>query len=332
MSLGRRLGRGAGRLTGALANALTRLADRATDVAGSREAALAVGSVSFLLAVLVAALPAAWLPPAVAATGDLLLANRRAIFVAGVIAGIVGVWWLYERSEPADGPTVTLPERPPEFAYFTEGRTVGEAIDRATSGEELAQWETGKFRRETYDTLYEAAVVAISDAENCAPQLARNRLAEGTWTDSPRAARFLGDESETRLPLSIRIRDWASGDSYRRHVRDTVAAIAAIDPEHEGVVGAADPPTDRDAAGLDGHAGDRTNRSERVAPAEPTASAADDSRWGPARESAGDGTGDTGDTGDVGGTDGGGDTEDGSDDRDRIADHEVTLGAGGERV
>ncbi|SDL88793.1 hypothetical protein SAMN04487949_0068 [Halogranum gelatinilyticum] len=328
MTLGRLLGRGAGRLTGTLANVFTRLVDRASDALGSREAALALGSVSFLLAVLVAALPAAWLPPAVPLAGDLLLANRRAIFVVGVITGIAGVWWLSERSEPADDPAVTIPDRHPEFAYFTEGRAVGEAIDRATSGEELAQWETNKFRRETYDSLYEAAVVAISEAENCAPQLARNRLAEGTWTDSPRAARFLGDQSETRLPLSVRIRDWASGESYRRHVRDTVEAITAIDPEYRDV-GEDVTHTTADAAT------DRRAREERapqpVRERSTATAAADDRRWAP-----GDDADDTDDESDdrdgtvaTDSTDGAAEESDG--DTDRITDHEVATGVGGDR-
>lgn len=225
-----------GRETGRLVGVVTSLGKQLTARFQSREVFLALGSLSFLLAVLVVALPAAWLPPAVTLAGDLLSRNRRAILLVGVLTGAFGVWALYQRTETDDGPTVRLPDRPPEFAYFTEHCAVGESIDRATSDDDLAQWEHGKFRRETHDQLYEAAVTAISEAENCVPQIARNALAEGTWTDSPRAAQFLGEESETELPLSTRLRDWASGEQYRRHVHDTVEAIAAIDPEYDGPV------------------------------------------------------------------------------------------------
>jgi hypothetical protein len=211
-------GRVAGRLVGRLESLVT-----------PRELLLAGGTLSFLLAVVVAVLPAAFVPGVVTWTAGTLVANRSTVLLAGVVAGGFGVWSLYRGLDTEDAQPVELPSRPPEFAYYDERRAVGRDIDGAVSDEELADWQHGRYRRETTNQLHDAAVTAIVEAENCTPQIARNRIADGTWTDSPRAARFLGGRDAAELPLSVRIRDWASGDSYRRHVRDTVQAITDLE-------------------------------------------------------------------------------------------------------
>ena len=208
----------AGRLVG-------RIGDRLT----SRDLLLAGGTLSFLLAVLVAVLPAAYVPGVVTWAAGTLLANRTTVVLAGIVAGGFGVWSLYRGTDADDGQSVEFPTRPPEFAYYDERRAVGQDIDRAVGDEEFADWEHGRHRRETKNRLHDAAVSALVETENCAPQIARNRVAEGTWTDSPRAARFLGGPDAADLPLSVRIRDWASGESYRKHVEDTVQAVTDLE-------------------------------------------------------------------------------------------------------
>lgn len=56
-------------------------------------------------------------------------------------------------------------------------------------------------------------------------ETARDALHEGTWTDDPRAAAYLGAAT---LPASVRVRDWLSGEPERRQVEATVAELAAI--------------------------------------------------------------------------------------------------------
>lgn len=215
--------RSAGRLAG-------RLIDRAERLVSTRELLLAVGALSFLLAVVVAVLPAGYVPTAVTWTAGTLVANRSTVLFAGAVAGGFGVWALYRGSVgETDAESVEFPTRPPEFAYYDERRTVGGAIDLATSDEDLPDWKSGRSRRDTRTHLHNAAVAAIADHEECAPQIARDRIAMGTWTDSPRAARFLGGTDAADLSLSVRIRDWASGDSYRKHVEATVDEIAVLD-------------------------------------------------------------------------------------------------------
>ncbi|SFL38518.1 hypothetical protein SAMN04487950_3572 [Halogranum rubrum] len=215
--------RSAGRLVG-------RLVGRAERLVSTRELLLAVGTLSFLLAVAVALLPAAYVPAAVTWTAGTLVANRSTVLFAGAVAGGFGVWALYRGSAGEDdADPVEFPTRPPEFAYYDERRTVGGAIDLATSDEDLPDWKAGRSRRDTRTQLHDAAVAVITEREGCSPQVARDAIAVGTWTDSPRAARFLGGTDAADLPLSVRIRDWASGDSYRRHVEATVDEIAALD-------------------------------------------------------------------------------------------------------
>lgn len=117
--------------------------------------------------------------------------------------------------------------------------TAGDWIDNRLS-ELRGESEDAESAR--YDSVVEArvtqrvrdlAVDVLTEAESCSQSEAQDMLASGAWTDRPRARVLLGDDVRG-LPLTVRFRDWASGEGYDRQVRAAVeelATIAAIDLE-----------------------------------------------------------------------------------------------------
>ncbi|WP_435180051.1 DUF7269 family protein [Halorussus sp. AFM4] len=148
-----------------------------------------------------------------------------------------------------------------EFAETPDVETVesvptpGDEFDRTVA--ELRSGPRRVFIRERSDlrdTLREAAVTAVADRDNCSPELARERIADGSWTGDPHAAAFLGGDDVPAPPLLDRLRLAASTESrYQHRIRRTADAVARA----AGVVGA-DESTDGYSGGGGGSGGFRT--------------------------------------------------------------------------
>ncbi|MFB6129789.1 MAG: DUF58 domain-containing protein [Salinigranum sp.] len=73
-----------------------------------------------------------------------------------------------------------------------------------------------------------AAVAVLVRYHNLSVEEARERLADGTWTDDPYAAAFLGDDLPPP-PLGVRLRSLLTpGSTYQRRVARTVDAVVEV--------------------------------------------------------------------------------------------------------
>lgn len=126
----------------------------------------------------------------------------------------------------AEGASVA---RPFETAGESEGHPVGYELQRPLAG--ATGTRSGAKRianeRRVRETLEEAAVTAVARSEGISRAAAAERVADGSWTDSPRAAVLLGDAGVATVPLRHRIVDWLYGNPFERRVNAAVVEIAA---------------------------------------------------------------------------------------------------------
>ncbi|WP_135828537.1 DUF7269 family protein [Halorussus halobius] len=101
-------------------------------------------------------------------------------------------------------------------------------------------------RADLHDRIEEAAVTAVAERENCSREAARERVADGTWTDDIHAAAFLGGDDAPNVPLVDRLKLAASAESTfqlrLRRTADAVARTAGVDATGAGGTDAADGP------------------------------------------------------------------------------------------
>jgi len=193
----------------------------------------AVGVVALVLAVAVA-LGGPATAPLVAALSPVF--GPGWVALGGLLAGGLAVYTAYERSatNPHETETAVDVPRPPSRRDRETVRTDGgrvdvliEEIQADDLDDDVSQVDASINRKRVRDRLRRAAVDAVQEAEDCGPEEAGRMLATGEWTDRPRARAFLGDDVP-RLPLSVRLRDWASGERFERRASATVEEIATL--------------------------------------------------------------------------------------------------------
>ena len=131
----------------------------------------------------------------------------------------------------SDGTERDLPTPESIVAFSTPGEGFDEElVALASSG----RMQGASERRAIRDRLDELAV-AVLVRQGANEQAARERLAEGTWTDDPYAAAFFAEARASDVPLEERLRAAFSGEpSERRRARHAADALAAIaNREHE---------------------------------------------------------------------------------------------------
>ncbi|WP_135825238.1 DUF7269 family protein [Halorussus ruber] len=194
-----------------------------------------IGGSSLALAVGVAVLPRLF-PAAVFRPISGVVASPLAIVLFSVAAGLLGAQALRQTaSDAADfedekrnrdaSPDRWTPERAPEKAYYDEYRTTGSQIDSVF---ELNPGESSDLRareRTARKRIREIAVSVVAADENVSEEAAAERIADGSWTDDPRAAALVGGHH--LAPLRTRIRDWASGERFERWATRALAEIEA---------------------------------------------------------------------------------------------------------
>jgi hypothetical protein len=142
----------------------------------------------------------------------------------GALVSLIGALALFQGARivygryTADGPWEQdpLPER--RHVATVPGESFDDTLARA---DERGRRTGAGERRETRDRLRSAAVAALTRYEGLSESAARERLADGDWTDDPVAAAFFA-----RGAVSPRLRDRLRGvfaSSYRRR------AVRAID-------------------------------------------------------------------------------------------------------
>lgn len=142
---------------------------------------------------------------------------------------------------PARRAPVTTREEPTSTDRV--GADIDAALDALDTDDE-SPWTRANARRMLRSELRRSAVAALS-ARGHSREEAERLLDAGAWTDDRRAAAFLGGE---HLPLSVRIRDWASGEGARRRAEAAVEALADL-TEHGAADGPVSERPDRRPAG-----------------------------------------------------------------------------------
>ncbi|WP_415382716.1 hypothetical protein [Halosimplex sp. TS25] len=159
------------------------------------------------------------------AIGALADPARLFVYLIAHLAVALGLWSLWTaRGSGTEETQTTLPH--PERADESPGKVLGGDIDETlrrladpTDTVEL------RGRIDVERTIRRVAVDVLREEADYDLGGLQAALDEGTWTDDPRAAAYMGD---VELPVRIRVIDWASGDPYRRRVQATVAELAAI--------------------------------------------------------------------------------------------------------
>lgn len=187
---------------------------------------------------LVVAVTAVALPGLVPVPGaEVVRSTRSLAMLLGTFAGLVGLYVVYagrERAPQADDGPFELPRSEQRERAVSDASPdlVGADIDDLVAAVDgrvdpysgLEASYAADVRRE----LRETVVTLLVDRRGWSAEEARRRLDAGSWTDDPRAASFLGDETVPDPPLGTQLRDWASGESFDRRVQATVAEIRRL--------------------------------------------------------------------------------------------------------
>lgn len=191
----------------------------------SRTVAL-VGGASLTLALGVAFLP--WLfPAAMFRPLSGVVASPAVVALVGAVAGLLGLRAFRESALPGQetGSDRWRPPQSPERAYYDEYRIAGSEVDAAFDVDPVEASDLDALRRTARGRIRETAVSVIAADESIEREDAARRIVDGSWTDDPRAAAFLGGRHHA--PLRTRIRDWASGERFERWATCAVAEIEA---------------------------------------------------------------------------------------------------------
>lgn len=174
------------------------------------------------------------------------------VAVGGLLVGGFAAYTVYERStgDTHETPAVDVP-RPPSRRDRGTARTAGGRVDALVEeiqaddlDRDVSRVDVSVNRERVRDRVRRAAVDVLVD-EGHTPEEAGAMLASGEWTDRRRARVFLGDDV-ARLPLSVRLRDWASGERFRRRAGAAVEELATIaGVDHDESI--APPPVGTDA-------------------------------------------------------------------------------------
>ena len=141
--------------------------------------------------------------------------------------GLVGVGCLLWVAATPEAGTDDDPAFPPvEARNEDDASTVGGGFDRNLAASLSAAAE-GLDGDEVRPDLRALAADAVSAAEGCTRRKARQRVADGEWTDDRVAAAYLAGEEATSLARRLRSR-LRPRRTRRRRVERTVRAIEAL--------------------------------------------------------------------------------------------------------
>ncbi|WP_424016523.1 DUF7269 family protein [Halorientalis pallida] len=104
------------------------------------------------------------------------------------------------------------------------GESVDEALSRLSGPTRRESWSINDDRWEVRSRVRDVAETVLVEHDRLDPKTASARLDDGSWTDDPRAAAFLGDATP---PPTVRVVDWLSGRPFERRARAAVSELAA---------------------------------------------------------------------------------------------------------
>ncbi|MEZ3117734.1 hypothetical protein RYH80_17590 [Halobaculum sp. MBLA0147] len=248
----RRLGRGEERLatrlrkvrtresSGRLTTRLRGVQVAETDGSRRRRVVRAFDAVALLALVGAAATLAGVVPDAVVRT--LAGVARPTLGVLGLLTAVLVLVTWNRSGTDADEPDhhefgVPPHPAPPERVPAGDGVPPGARVALAAGEDDRIARATT--RREfggqsVEERLREAAVAAVVRDTGVDESVAAERVADGSWTDDPRAAALLADGEEPTVPPSEALRDWIAGERTPRTVRATVREIERRASPDEG--------------------------------------------------------------------------------------------------
>lgn len=163
---------------------------------------------------------------------DTVRTLRTAALVLGGVVGLVGLYSAYHRNDgdaPDAGPEDVERVAPPAGTGSAGNDVPGGRLDEAveTIGGRVHGTDDVYTVSKVRSSLRGLAIRVIARTAECSRDRAADHVHDGTWTEDVRAAAFLARNGAADLPLSIRIRDWASGRAFERQVEATVDELAA---------------------------------------------------------------------------------------------------------
>lgn len=153
----------------------------------------------------------------------LLPLPRLTLLVIGLLAGVEGIRSVQRRRRSeVDGAI------PPDPELGIETEAPGDDFDIHIARLSTRRgWIGGDFDR-VENRLRTAAVGAVAAREGIPRRAARERIEQGTWTDDPVAAAFLGGPAVPEPPLGERLRlMMGSGGRFQGYADRTADAITA---------------------------------------------------------------------------------------------------------
>lgn len=154
----------------------------------------------------------------------LLVINEFYVPLLGGLALVLGYRSLQRRrrTEIQNGETGD-----PEIVEPVDAPGVG--FDRQVSSVTDYRRATLEKRQRIEQRLYETALAAVQRRLDCSQSEAQAHLEDGTWTDDPFAAAFLGGDDVPEPPLVDRLRHTLRSEStFQRDARRTADAIASL--------------------------------------------------------------------------------------------------------
>ncbi len=209
-----------------LGRATTRIRHLLFESMGREQFLFSVGVASLALAFVVIFVPWA-VPERTVKPLVSWFADPTTITLLAGAAGLLGLWSVRgdvtEESEP-----VWRPARDPETAYFDEHRISGSDVDdglELMGNLQLSPRDRRLRRRRTRRHVREAAFQLLRE-EGYDEADAKRSLKDGSWTNDPRAAAFLGAPNAD-VPLRNRVVDWARGETFDRRAEHAIAELEA---------------------------------------------------------------------------------------------------------
>jgi hypothetical protein len=181
-----------------------------------RWVAIAVGVVLVCWGLAVAVVPAF-------AGGVSLVPGLLGVVAVVALLGGAGVVRARLRADETD---IDLPTPESTITHPTPGAGFDDELARVLApGGRMQEASERRAVRDRLDELAVAVLMREGDSEH----VARERLAEGTWTDDPYAAAFFAEARASDVPLEERLRTaFSSEPSSRRRARHAADALARM--------------------------------------------------------------------------------------------------------
>jgi hypothetical protein len=143
--------------------------------------------------------------------------------VAGAIAVVQGLW---SSKTPSAPPAMPVGD---EAEPRSPGPVVGEAFDQRLDAAGRIGGRTTEAEAMVREDLRRLATDVYQQVHRCDWETAARAVEDGTWTDDPGAAAFVGGPDAPDQPLGLWFRDVISDDGafYRQSTR-TIRAIYAL--------------------------------------------------------------------------------------------------------